>query len=77
MRNYVDNFKEFKNAERAGDKNKIKSKQFNKCMSYLLLANQYQYKYASLENGLASQYSMKNNQYPKDLMLVAEIIKTH
>ena len=44
-------------------------------MAYILIANLYQSKYASLANGLESQYSMKNKQYHKDLILTADIMK--
>ena len=44
-------------------------------MAYLLIANPGQSKYARLGNGLASQYSVKNNQYSMDLILAADIIK--
>ena len=46
-------------------------------MTYVLISNSDQSKYASLENGLASQYSMKNNQYPKNLISAADIMKNH
>ena len=46
-------------------------------MVYLLITNLHQSKYASFSNGLKSQYSTKNNQYPKDLILSADIIKNH
>ena len=46
-------------------------------MTYVLISNSDQSKYASLENGLASQYSMKNNQYPKDLISSADMMKNN
>ena len=46
-------------------------------MAYLLIANSDQSKYASLENGLESQYSTKNDKYPKGLILSADIIKNN
>ena len=46
-------------------------------MSYLLIVNSDQSKYDSLGNGLTIQYSMKNHQYPKYLILAADIMKNH
>ena len=46
-------------------------------MAYLLVASLYQSKYASLENGPTSQYSMKDIQYHKDLVSAAYITKIH
>ena len=46
-------------------------------MAYLLIANLDQSKYASLENGTASQHWMKNNQYPKDLISAIYIMKNN
>ena len=65
---YVDNLKEFKNVTGAEDKKKIKFEEFNKWIAYLLIENLYQSEYASLANGLTSQYPMKNNQYHRELI---------
>ena len=46
-------------------------------MAYLLIANLYQSKYACLENGLEIQYSMENNQYLKDLISSADIMRNN
>ena len=62
MGHYVEILEEFKNMTGAYYKKKIKSEEFNKYMAYILTSNSDQSKYFSLENGLASQYSMKNNQ---------------
>ena len=71
LKYYVDNLKKFNNETGSEDKKNIKAEEFNKWMAYLLIENLYQSKYASLENGLISQYSMKNNQYHKDLISAA------
>ena len=76
-KNYVENLEEFKNTTVAEDNKKVNSVEFNKWIVYLLIANSGRLKYASLENGLASQYSMKNNQYPKDLISSADMMKNN
>ena len=49
LSHYVENLEEFKNGTEAEEKRKIKSEEFNKWMSYLLIANLYQLKCASLD----------------------------
>ena len=46
-------------------------------MAHLVIANLNQLEYAGLKNGLASQYSMKKNQYTKDLTLSEDMMKNH
>ena len=77
MWHYIENINEFKNAIVSDNKNKIKYEEFNKWMACLLIANSYQSKYVSLENGLSSQYLMKNNQYLKDIISAAYVVKNH
>jgi hypothetical protein len=43
----------------------MKDGAFNKWMASLLIHNSDQAKYGSLLNGLVSQFSIQNNQYPK------------
>ena len=75
--NYVENLDELKNATGAKDKKKIKSEYFNKWMAYQLIANTDEQKYSSLENGLEIKYSKKISQYPKDLIMEADIMRNH
>ena len=46
-------------------------------MAFLLLKSSDQSKYRSLLNGLTSQYSMDNNQYPKMIMAASDILAYH
>ena len=55
LENYVENLKKSQNATEAEENKKIKYEQFNKWVAYLLITNLEQYKYANLENVLASQ----------------------
>ena len=74
---YVENIYEIKKTIWAENKKKIKSEEFNKWVVYLFIYNSDQLKYTSLTNGLASQYSMKNHQYPKDIISTADTMKNH
>jgi hypothetical protein len=46
-------------------------------MAYLLISNSDQAKYGSLLNGLVSQFSMQNNQYPNVCTTATDILSNH
>ena len=74
---FVRNTTEYKDTTTDNARRDIKMSCFNEWMAYLLLTNSEQTKYASLTNGLVSQYSMKNNQYPKSIIAATDIMKNH
>ena len=55
----------------------LKADAFGRWMAFILLKNSDQSKYGSLLNGLTSQYSMDNNQYPKMIMAASDILAYH
>ena len=55
----------------------LKVEAFGRWMAFLLLKNSIQSKYGSLLNGLTSQYSMDNNQYPKMIIAASDILAYH
>jgi hypothetical protein len=55
----------------------MKDGAFNRWMAYLLIRNSDQAKYGSLSNGLVSQFSMQNNQYPKTCTTATDILSNH
>ena len=55
----------------------LKANAFGRWMAFLLLKNSDQSKYGSLLNGLTSQYSMDNNQYPKTITAASDILAYH
>jgi hypothetical protein len=74
---FVENTRDYQD-ERDVDKQKImKADAFNKWMAYLLIRNSDQAKYGSLMNGLVSQFSMENNQYPKSVTAATDILSNH
>ena len=50
---------------------------FARWSAYLLMKNSDQTKYGSLVNGLTSQFSMGNNQYPKNVLTACDILTNH
>ena len=59
------------------EKNELKDGAFDKWMAFLLIHNSDQSKYGSLLNRLVSQFSMDNNQYPKNIMHATDILSNH
>ena len=46
-------------------------------MAYMMIRNSDQAKYGSLLNGMVSQFSMNNNQYPVDIQQAMDILSNH
>ena len=55
----------------------IKTASQDRWMSYMLMKNSDQKKYGSLLQGLASQYSMGNEQYPATMMIASDVLTNH
>jgi hypothetical protein len=55
----------------------MKEGAFDRWMADLLIRNNDQAKYGSLSNGLVSQFSMQNNQYPKTYTTATDILSNH
>ena len=70
LEGFVVNTKEYKKAETDGDQTKmtkLKDTAFSKWIAYLFIKNSNYNKYGSLISGLTSQFSMGNDQYPRDI----------
>ena len=65
LNGFVEHTEEYKNETQAKEQSKLKEQAFERFMAFVLLRNSDQAKYQSLMNGLISQYSMENDQYPK------------
>jgi hypothetical protein len=74
---FVENTREYREETGTENKKVIKAEAFNKWMAYLLIRNSDQAKYGSLMNGLVSQFSMENNQYPKTVTAATDILSNH
>jgi hypothetical protein len=74
---FVENTREYREETGTENKKVMKAEAFNKWMAYLLIRNSDQAKYGSLMNGLVSQFSMENNQYPKTVTAATDILSNH
>ena len=74
---FVENTREYRDEIDTSQKEKLKEGAFEKWMAYLLIRNSDQSKYGTLMNGLVSQFSMENNQYPKTIMGATDILSSH
>ncbi len=74
---FVENTKDYQDKNDATLKKEMKDKAFAKWMAYLLIQSSNQGKYGSLMTGLASQFLMENNQYPKTIRTATDILSNH
>jgi hypothetical protein len=62
---FVKNTREYQDETDKLLQQNMKDGAYNKWMAYLLIQNSDQAKYGTVMNGLVSQFSIQNNQYPK------------
>jgi hypothetical protein len=74
---FVDNTLEYRDATSTTLKQEMKDGALDRWMAYLLIRNSDQAKYGSLSNGLVSQFSMQNNQYPKTCTTATDNLSNH
>jgi hypothetical protein len=74
---FVEKTLEYRDESSTTLKQTMKDGAFGRWMAYLLIRNSDQAKYGSLSNGLASQFSMQNNQYPKTCTTATDILSNH
>ena len=63
---FMEHTEEYQNETKAKEQSKLKEQAFERIVAFVLLRNSDQAKYQSLMNGLISQYSMEDDQYPKN-----------
>jgi hypothetical protein len=74
---FVENTREYQDETDQLLQQNMKDGAFNKWMAYLLIRNSGQAKYGTMMNGLVSQFSMQNNQYPKTITAATDILSNH
>jgi hypothetical protein len=74
---FIENTREYRDESDVALKQVMKDGALDKWMAYLLLRNSDQGKYGSMLNGLVSQFSMQNNQYPRKISDATDILSNH
>ena len=74
---FMENTSAYKDEQDDVKKAEMKSGAFNKWMAFLLIRNSDMNKYGKLLDGMVSQFSMGNNQYPNAVRLATEIMAAH
>ena len=74
---FIENTKEYQDETDATKQDEMRKDGFNKWMGYLLMRGSDHSKYGSLMLGLSSQYSMGNDQYPKDILAATDVLSNH
>jgi hypothetical protein len=77
LNKFVENTKDYQDETDVDTKKEMKDGAFGKWMAYLLIRSSDQGKYRSLMNGLVSQFSIENNQYPKTIRAATDILSNH
>ena len=74
---FVEHTEEYQKETDTKQQSELKDQSFERYMAFVLLRNSDQAKYRSLMNGLISQYSMENDQYPKSITAAIDILANH
>ena len=77
LHKFIEHTEEYRNELDTTKQQTMKDESFDSWMAYLLMKNSDQKKYGSLTLGLSSQYSMGNNQYPKNITAATDILSNH
>jgi hypothetical protein len=73
---YITTMKEFTSENELNYKN-LSNMAFEQYCAYLYLEQSDKKKYGSIMNGLSTQYSLNNNQYPKSLTEAVNVLSNH
>ncbi len=74
---FIEHTEEYQKETDTTKKTEMKAEAFDKWMAFLLMKNSDQKKYGTLITGLASQFSMGNDQYPKTMTAATDILSNH
>jgi len=74
---FIEQQDEYKNTASAPLKELLKKAAFEKWMALVFLQNSDQSKYGSVLQGLMSQYSLENDQYPTTVTAATDILAQH
>ena len=77
LNTFIEHTEEYQKAVFDTDKAQMKKEAFGRWMAYLTLKNSDQKRYGSLVTVMASQYSMKTDQYPANITEAADIMNNH
>ena len=77
LHNFVQLTDEYKSENDADEQQRMLNKSFGRWMSYILLRNSDKKKYESIIDGMTSQFSMKNDQFPKSVTDTVDIMSNH
>ena len=77
LEQFVEHTEEYQKETDTKQQSELKNQSFERYMAFVLLRNSDQAKYRSLMNGLISQYSMENDQYPKSITAAIDILANH
>ena len=74
---FIAQTQEYRDASKASEKAKMKQEAVTVWYAYLLMRQSDQLKYGSLTRGMVTQFSMKNDQFPKSVQDATDILSSH
>ena len=77
MNKFIENTKEYQALMQDAERTAMKDAAFDKWIAYLFMKSADQARYGSLLTGLATQFSMNNDQYPATLTAAMDILANH
>ena len=77
LNNYIEKTDEYKKTADPDEQASLKKEAFPKWTAYIYLNNSDNNKYGSLKKNLQSQYALQNNQYPKTVSKMTDVLTNH
>ena len=74
---FTEHSEEYRKIKDMQKQTKMKEEAFNAWMAYLLIKGSDQSKYGSIIKGFISQFSLGNDQYPKTIQMVTDVLSNH
>ena len=77
LEQFLEHTEEYQKETDTKQQSELKDQSIERYMAFVLLRKSDQAKYRSLLNGLISQYSMENDQYPKSITAAIDMLAYH
>ena len=77
LNHFVENLPEYKATTSSTVKTKMKDDAWEQWLAYIILKGCDQSKYGSVNENLVSQYSLGNDQYPRSVASIGDVLGNH
>ena len=77
LHEFVETTAEYKKSVDSSEQDQLKANRIETWMAYLLLKNSDSNKYGSLKKNFRTQYALNNDQYPKKVSSMTDVLNSH